>query len=69
MAEESRPTITTSEAGRRLGVARLTIRRYWHAGYLAGYLTRPGKHGRLRVYVDSVEELLLERQQRESRHG
>lgn len=66
MALDSRPTLTTTQAGRRLGVAHETVRRYWDAGLLSGYLSRPGKHGRLRVYVDSVEVLERNRQQRES---
>lgn len=66
MPVESRPTLSTTQAGRRLGVSHETIRRYWAAGLLAGYLSRPGKHGRLRVYSDSVEVLEEKRQQRES---
>lgn len=69
MASDSRPTLTTTEAGRLLCVAHETIRRYWEAGLIDGYLTRPGKHGRLRVYRDSVVAFQRQRQNRESNQG
>jgi hypothetical protein len=53
--EDTRPTLTTGQAGRLLAVTHETVRRYWELGLLEGYLMAPGKHGRLRVYRDSVE--------------
>jgi predicted site-specific integrase-resolvase len=69
MALGRRPTLSTTEAGQRLHVSHETVRRYYDAGLLEGYLTRPNKGGRLRVYVDSVEELLQARKSRESHQG
>jgi predicted site-specific integrase-resolvase len=48
--------MTTTEAGRYLGVTQDTVRNYWERGLIEGYLTIPVKHGRLKVYRESVEE-------------
>jgi predicted site-specific integrase-resolvase len=52
----SRPTLSTTQAGLILGVKHETVKQYWQRGLIEGYLTIPGKHGRLRLYRDSVEE-------------
>lgn len=52
---ELRPTLTTTKAGQLLEVTHETVRRYWEQGWIEGYLMTPGKHGRLRLYLDSVE--------------
>ncbi len=61
---ENRPTIGSSEAGRMLGVTHETVRAYWERGLIDGYLTIPAKHGRLRLYRDSVEEYDRQRKSR-----
>lgn len=55
LLENRRPTLSTTEAGDLLGVTQDTIKRYWLKGLIEGYLTIPEKHGRLRLYRDSIE--------------
>lgn len=62
---ESRPTLSTTEAGKLLGVTDETVKRWWKLGLIEGYKTNPFPHGRLRLYQDSVEEY---DRQRKSRH-
>jgi predicted site-specific integrase-resolvase len=62
--ETDRPTISTTEAGRMLGVKHETIRAYWERGLIEGYLTIPDKHGRLRLYRESVEKYARQRENR-----
>lgn len=56
LLDECRPTLSTTQAGLILGVKHETVRAYWERGLIEGYLTIPDKHGRLRLYRDSVEE-------------
>jgi predicted site-specific integrase-resolvase len=40
------PYVTTSEAARAIGVARQTLARWWHDGYVRPALVTPGRQAR-----------------------
>lgn len=54
MTLNGRDAVRASEAGRRLGVSRVTVRDWWEKGLLEGFLSKPGSYGRLWIYVDSI---------------
>jgi excisionase family DNA binding protein len=58
-----RETVTASEAMEILGVSRTTISRLVKRGDLEAYKLTPARNSPLRIYKDSVEELLEERKQ------
>lgn len=61
---DQKPTLTASEAAAKLGISVMTISRLWREGYLTGYKLNPDKRNSpLRIYAESVEELLNKRQQ------
>jgi excisionase family DNA binding protein len=60
---DERETVTTSEVMGLLGVSRATVTRLVKKGELEAYKLTPAKNSPLRIYKDSVEELLEERKQ------
>ena len=56
--------MTTVQAGDYLDCDHQTVVRLWTLGHIEGYKTSPGKHGRLRLYRDSVEEYDRQRKSR-----
>jgi len=56
-------TLSTTEAADRLGVTPMTVSRLWREGHLQGYKLTPGKRNSpLRIYTETVEKLLNQRQ-------
>lgn len=55
--------LTPAEAAEILRVDEQTARRWFDAGILMGYRTRPGRGGHRRIYRTSVDRLLAEREQ------
>jgi excisionase family DNA binding protein len=60
MTEE---TVTTQEAMKILGVSKATVSRLVKRGELAAYKLTPAENSPLRIYKDSLDELLEKRQQ------
>jgi len=64
---EERETVTAKEAGALLDVSATTITRMVKAGELQGYKLRPHRRNSpLRIYLDSVHEILKTRQESQS---
>ena len=61
-----RPTISSTEAAKILGVTDDTIRAWFDRGLIEGYKTSPLRRGRLRLYRDAVEEFDRQRKSRPS---
>ena len=55
-------TVTVAEAVKLLGVSRATINRLVTDGKLHGYRLTPSKNSPLRIYLDSIENVIRERQ-------
>lgn len=57
-----RETMSAAQAGKILGLSRVTIGRLLHDRHLEGYQKTPYANSRWLVYVDSVERYLQERE-------
>ena len=67
MPQDDRPTLTTIQVMDLLGVSRSTVVRLVQRGELKAYKLTLGQTSPLRIYKDSVEELLDSRQQQPSK--
>ena len=61
MTQPDRHTFTTSQVMELLGVSRATVSRLVQQGELEGYKLTAAKNSHLRIYKDSVEDLLERR--------
>ena len=60
MAENA--TVTTAEAAKLLGVSGATVTRLYRAAKLRGHKLTPSRNSPLRIYRDSIDEMLRERE-------
>ncbi|MBU0705478.1 MAG: helix-turn-helix domain-containing protein [Chloroflexi bacterium] len=67
MPQDDRPTLTTTQVMDLLGVSRSTVVRLVQRGELKAYKLTLGQTSPLRIYKDSVDELLDSRQQQPSK--
>jgi excisionase family DNA binding protein len=56
-------TVTTQEAMKILGVSKTTVTRLVKRGELRAYKLTPAQNSALRIYKESLEELLEKREQ------
>ena len=63
MTQDDRPTLSSSEAAQIIGVSIPTITRMIQRGELEAYKLTLAKSSPLRIYKDSVEDVLERRKQ------
>jgi excisionase family DNA binding protein len=61
MDDQDREVVTTTEAMAMLGVSRSTVTRLVQRGELEAYKLTTAKHSDLRIFLDSIHDLLRRR--------